>query len=607
MAQTIATTFTAVDKFTAVVSKMTTSTTTFASKAASAFARVERAERSFRNSMQKSLGVLGQLGLGLSLLTIGTTIITSQVEAEKSLASLSAITGVTGKDFEKFAAEVSNVSKVQKMFVGDTAKAFEIIGSAKPELLSNAAAMGTVTNAAILLSKATRDELAVSAANLTATLNQFGLGADKANRVINALAAGSLVGAAAVPLISEAMDKFGTAAAAMNVTVEESIGLVEALADKNIKGAEAGTALRNVLLKMSTAAALPKEALTQLEKFGVSTKVLMNNALPLNTRLKEFSKISGDATALAKVFGTENFVAGQLLLNNVATVDKYTKAVTGTNTASVQAAINSNTLAKKYEALINSFKNATTTTDANNKVINKAKDILGFLADNMETVVAVGAGLVALFVVYKTVMFAASVVTTAYSVGVAIATAAQWLWNAAMAANPIVWFVVAIIALIAVIAAVVYAIYRVVKALLEWMGIFDFIAQKWAALKAAFAAGDILGVFKVIGQTILKWILLPIQLVLQLVSKIPGVIGKSAGAALEKLNNLTGTVNVENTPTGEGKGMLLNPDATIEKVRTERAIKTETKKSMLEIFTNGADATLTGNDPNIKLSPTLGF
>ena len=66
------------------------------------------------------------------------------------------------------------------MFAGDTAKAFEIIGSAKPELLASADAMGLVTDAAITLSKATGDELESSAQSLTNTLNQFGLAADQA-------------------------------------------------------------------------------------------------------------------------------------------------------------------------------------------------------------------------------------------------------------------------------------------------------------------------------------------------------------------------------------------------------------------------------------------
>ncbi len=620
---TIPTTFTAVDKFTAVVSKMTNATTVFTQKAAVGFARVERAERSLRNGIEKSLGVLGQFGLALSFLAVGQTIVASQFEAEKSLASLSAITGVTGKEFNAFEKQVAAVSKTQKMFVADTAKAFEIIGSAKPELLANASALGMVTDAAILLSKATGDELAVSAANLTATLNQFNLGANDANRIINALAAGSQAGAAAVPLISQAMDKFGTAANAMNISVEQSVALIETLAEKNIMGAEAGTALRNVLLKMSTAGALPKEALTQLQKFGVNTKILMNNALPLNERLKEFSKIAGDATALSKVFGTENLIAGQILLNNVGTVEKYTKAVTGTNTAQIQAGINSNTLSNRYTELIASFKNATVSTDSNNKAVNLAKDAMFFLAENMNTVVGIGASLIGLFIAYKAIVFIASVYTGLYNGAIALttflkknaiatyiiengiialqiiaitaATVAQWAFAAAVSAG--LWPVLAIIAAIAL----------VITIFANFGAIVSDIKERWAKMINLFKSGDILGAFMVIGQSILKFILYPIELILKLISKIPGVIGTTAGAALEKLNNVTGTVNVENAPAGEGKGMLLNPEATTERIRTERSIRTEEKRSILEIFTNGTEATLSGNNSNIKLSPTLGF
>jgi hypothetical protein len=69
---------------------------------------------------------------------------------------------------------------------------------------------------------------------------------------IDALAAGAKYGAAAIPEVSEAMVKFGAAAKAANVSVIESTALIETLAEKGLKGAEAGTAIRNVLLKSKT-------------------------------------------------------------------------------------------------------------------------------------------------------------------------------------------------------------------------------------------------------------------------------------------------------------------------------------------------------------------
>ena len=137
------------------------------------------------------------IGIGAAL-TIGRDVIQSNIELEESLASLQAITGVADDAFDGFKDKIVEVGNEQKKSFAEVAKGFEIIGSAKPELLSNADGLAQVTDAAILLSKATKSDLEPSALSLAGTLNQFGLGAEEAGRVINILAAGSQAGAAPV-------------------------------------------------------------------------------------------------------------------------------------------------------------------------------------------------------------------------------------------------------------------------------------------------------------------------------------------------------------------------------------------------------------------------
>ena len=58
------------------------------------------------------------------------------------------------------------------------------------------------------------------------------------------------------------------------MSLEESIALVETLAEKNIKGAEAGTKIRNILTKIAAAEALPKEAIIRAEALGVNLELV---------------------------------------------------------------------------------------------------------------------------------------------------------------------------------------------------------------------------------------------------------------------------------------------------------------------------------------------
>lgn len=259
---------------------------------------------------------------------------------EKELSSLSSLTGATGQDLQAYRQSALDLGESTILSASQVVEGFKLIGSAKPELLQDRDALIATTEAAITLAEAAELELGPAAQSLAGTLNQFNLAADESGRVINALAAGSKAGAANIPEITQAMDKFGTTANAANFSVEESIGLIETLAEKNIKGAEAGTSLRNILIKLSTVKALPKEALDQLEKFGVDLDLVSDASRPAEERLLELGKIAGDSTALVKVFGAENVTAGGIILNNVDKFKQYTDAVTGTSTALEQARIN---------------------------------------------------------------------------------------------------------------------------------------------------------------------------------------------------------------------------------------------------------------------------
>lgn len=260
---------------------------------------------------------------------------------QKAISSLSAITGKTGADLEGLKSKVLDVAANTKKGASEVAAAFELIGSKSPALLENADGLAAVTEQAIILSKASGEDLEQSASALTGVMNQFNLTAADSERIINSLAAGSQKGAAPVGQIADAIDKFGTTAAQNNITLEQSIGLVETLAEKNIKGAEAGTQARNIILKLKNA--------------GIG---FVDGQFDMNAALEEaknkFDNIQDPvkrSQEQTKLFGLESSTAGAILLDNVDTFNKYTNAVTGTNTANEQAEIQMNNLKGRTEEL----------------------------------------------------------------------------------------------------------------------------------------------------------------------------------------------------------------------------------------------------------------
>ena len=290
-------------------------------------------------------GVLvGGIGIG-AIVTGFKALIKNSANFEKSLSSLSAITGAIGEELEYFEEKAKETSLVTLQSAEEIVKAYELVGSIRPELLKNSQALANVTKQAIILSEATGGKLGLeaSAKALTSTLNQFNLSSSQSARVINALAAGSKFGSATADLLSESFKNSGAVLADANVTVEQAIALTEVLAEKQIVGTEAGTKLRGSVLKLQQAGV-----------GYVSGQFNINDALEEANQLLEEQETQAQRDKLAiKLFGAENITTGKILLNNVETFEKLTEQVTGTTTALEQQETQNDNLASSWVKLTN--------------------------------------------------------------------------------------------------------------------------------------------------------------------------------------------------------------------------------------------------------------
>ena len=353
-----------------------------------------KATRGFGGALQGVGGRVGKfltspIGLaigavaGLGAVTVKA--IGVQRKFQSSLADLQAITGATTEDLEFYRDTAREIASDRTLStnINETVNAFKLVGSAKPELLEVKEELAEVTEQAILLSKASGDTLDSSVNSLTATLNQFNLGADQAATVTNALAAGSKFGAAAVPAISDAITKFGVAANSSNISVFESIGAIETLAEKGLQGAEAGTQLRNVFNKLSATDILPKAATDRLVQAGVDVSALSDQSLTLEERLEALAPIQNDANALTAVFGAESKNAAQILLQNTSTLGAYTQQVQTQGVAQEQASIRTNTFDGALTRLSNSF---TALLAGGGGLLDLLAPLINFFADLLDSV-----------------------------------------------------------------------------------------------------------------------------------------------------------------------------------------------------------------------------
>lgn len=344
--------------------------------------------------------IMGAIGVG-SFITVVADAVKTNAEFEQSLSDLSAITGATGKDLEFFRESAINQATSMEGSTAsarDMLEAYKLIGSAKPELLENSQALDEVAQKSLLLADASGLELPDAVTRLTDAMNQFGAGSDQAGKFVDVLASGAKYGSAEIPQITEALLEFGAVAKSSNVSIQESTALIEALAEKGIKGSEAGTKLRNVLVSLSASKGLSKEAQESFERLGIDTDVLSNKTLTLDQRLRELSKAKDDDVALLKIFGKENIVAAKTVLMQTDRIKDLTQAVDENGVAQEQASIRTDTLAGEWKKLGNAW-------DAEMLKIGGSagglKDIIKTIRENLGLIIASVLNLAKAFALFK--------------------------------------------------------------------------------------------------------------------------------------------------------------------------------------------------------------
>lgn len=385
------------------------------------------------------------------------------LKLSSSLADLSAITDVTGnklKEIEKYARNSA------KRFGGDAADGVEaykfILSQLTPEIAKVPKALQIMGTHVSTLSKTMGGDTTAATEVLTTAMNQYQISTQdpikasmEMGRMMNIMAAAAKEGSAELPQQKAALEQSGMAAKAAKLHFEEYAAAIQVLDKAGKKGSEGGVALRNTLAILSTGRFLPKDVRKELSGAGVDINVLSNKSLSFADRLKPLRKILSDSALMTKLFGRENNNAAMALINGISEQERLTAAIRGTNTAYEQAAIVMDSPAEKnarLQARINDFK--ISLFNGTNGLLGYAS-ALGGMAFDISNLIPIFSGFakVLKFVTNATKMKA---LWTKIAAGATkVWTGVQWVFNAAMAANPITIVVLAVIALIGVIAYVI--------------------------------------------------------------------------------------------------------------------------------------------------------
>ncbi|QXN71100.1 tape measure protein [Rhodobacter phage RcDurkin] len=222
-------------------------------------------------------------------------------------------------------AAIANATAQEMGAMADAAREFALVTTASASdavmALQSLAQAGFNTSEAIagmsgvlLLSLATMTDVSVAADTLSSTIRAFGLAAADMTRVSNVFVAAMNTSLASMDKLTYSMRQVAPVANVANLSLEQTVAWLDQLYNVGLRGEQAGTALRNVIVRLARPTGDAAKILRQL---GISTVDATGNMRDLEDILTELSDANLSEASLAKIFENEA-LAGAIALMKAA-------------------------------------------------------------------------------------------------------------------------------------------------------------------------------------------------------------------------------------------------------------------------------------------------
>jgi TP901 family phage tail tape measure protein len=401
-----------------------------------------------------------------------------------ALRELSAITNIAGEGLDQMGASARQMALDFGGSAAGHLNTYQVLLSKlTPELAKAPDALEDMGRTTATLAKTMKGDTAGAVNAITAAMNQYAVdlsnpvqAAKAARDMMNQMAAAAQIGAVEVPSVAAALQQSGAAARAANVSFIETNAALQVLGKFGKEGAEGGVALRNVLGILNRQDFLPKEVRERLRAAGVDITALADKTRPLAERLELLKKISG-TNLLAGMFGTENQVAAQALIENTDLIRQFTREINEAGPAGERMAETIGAGYKEtHDRILQFFENIKIS------VFGITGDVLPWLDTifgQLGGILQLAPGIMAMVEIFKMMGLATKMQalwTTILGGVTKVLTAIQWALNAAFIASPIGWVILAVGALVG---AFVYAWNK-------FEGFRKFLYGLWESFKAVF-------------------------------------------------------------------------------------------------------------------------
>lgn len=182
-------------------------------------------------------------------------------EFSDAMQAVKAATGATGSEFEALNDKAREIGRTfGKFTAADAAEGMRVLAFAGFTVEENLTAIEPVMK----LSQAGMMELGDAANAVAGSLRSFGFDADETGRVVDTMTKTFTSSNTSMDDLSNAIKFVGPVAAQAGVSFEELNATLGVLANSNIKGSQAGTNLRNVLIRLQAPSAQAAKTMAEL-------------------------------------------------------------------------------------------------------------------------------------------------------------------------------------------------------------------------------------------------------------------------------------------------------------------------------------------------------
>ncbi len=232
-------------------------------------------------------------------------------EFQKQLIATNAVAQGTAENYAQMEAAARRFALATTTSATEAVNALQNLAQAGFTAQESLQAMTGV----LLLASATLTDVGTAADLISSNIRAFNLEATETTRVSNLFVAAITSGLASIDKLTFAMRQVAPVADVANLSIEETTAFLNELFNVGLRGEQAGTALRNVIVRLVRPTG---EAAKILREIGVATVDATGNFRDLESVLQEIAAANLGEAQLAKIFENEALAGAITLLKSVS-------------------------------------------------------------------------------------------------------------------------------------------------------------------------------------------------------------------------------------------------------------------------------------------------